>query len=301
LMHTGFRMGQQGVAHPVLGSMAAQAAGDRPDDLPAFVSLGASEFNGFGPGHLGAKAAPVRVDNPADGLPDLAPDDSLAGFDRRAGLLAELDRGFGAERPAASVAAHRTTLDRAARLMHSTKTAAFDLSKEPESVRQRYGSSKLAHQFLLARRLVESGVKFVELRQGGWDVHKDTVARTTALSQELDGPLAALLADLKQRGLLNSTLVIAMGEFGRNPANGSNHFGRAWTTLLAGGGLRHGQALGDTGKSGGTVESQPVRPGDFMATVQRALGMPWERDWQVAGRPIDRVAKDAAPVKELFG
>jgi uncharacterized protein (DUF1501 family) len=235
-------------------------------------------------------------------MSDLKPADGLAEFDARLGLLDQLNSDFLADHAAPSAQAHQVALGRASRLMHSPKTKAFDLSAEPAAVRSQYGSSRLAEPMLLARRLVESGVKFVEVRQGGWDVHKNTVPATKRLSEEFDTPFAALIADLKARGLLDSTLVIAMGEFGRNPANGSSHFSRAWTTVLAGGGLKHGQAIGDTGAGGGTVEKRPITPGDFMATVCKALGIDYTNDWQTgSGRPVPVVAKGATPVAELFG
>ena len=179
------------------------------------------------------------------------------------------------------------------RLMHSPKSKAFDLSGKPAAMRSAYGTTHIGNQMLLARRLIESGVKFVEVRQDGWDVHKDTVRRTVKLSEELDTPLAALIADLRQRGLLDSTLVIAMGEFGRNPQNGSSHFSRAWTTMLAGGGLKNGHAIGDTGPNGGTVEKHPVSPADFMATVCKALGIDSSKEWTTGtGRPVPMVATE---------
>jgi uncharacterized protein (DUF1501 family) len=186
--------------------------------------------------------------------------------------------------------------------MHTPKTKAFDLSAEPANIRSQYGGSKLGDQFLLARRLVETGVRFVELRQNGWDVHKNTASDTRKHSEELDSPLAALLADLKQRGRLDSTLVIVMGEFGRNPENGSSHYSRAWTTVLAGGGLQHGRAIGNTGSSGASVEDRPILPGDFLATVCQALRIDTSDDWQTpSGRPVPVVAHNAKPVTELFG
>ncbi len=299
LMHTGFRKGQNGVAHPVLGSIVAHELGDPKADLPNFISVGAAQFNGFGAGHLGPKFSPIRVEG--GGLEDLKPVGTLGEFDARSAILGDLNATFLQERSAESVQAHQVTLERASRLMHTTKTKAFDLTAESAAIRSQYGTGKLADQFLLARRLVESGVKFVELRQGGWDVHKDTVPKTKKLTEELDTPLAALIADLKQRGMLDGTLVIAMGEFGRNPANGSNHFSRAWSLLLAGGGLKHGRAIGDTGTTGGTVEKDPTGPGDFVATVCQAVGIDPKKEWALgSGRPIDLVSKGSKPVAELF-
>ena len=302
LMHTGFRKGQNAVAHPTLGSMVAKQLGDLSADLPNFISVGSPQFVGYGAGHLGPKYAPIRVDDLSTGLTDLKPAGSLADFDKRLSLLDEMNAAFLTDHTATSVQAHQVTIDRASRLMHTPRTKAFDLSAEPANVTEQYGSSRLGQSMLLARRLVESGVKFVEVRQGGWDVHKNTAPATKKLSEEFDTPFAALIADLKTRGMLDSTLVIAMGEFGRNPANGSNHFSRAWTTVLAGGGLKHGRVFGDTGASGGTVEKQPTGPGDFMATVCKAVGIDYTKEWQTgSGRPVPMVAKGATPVAELFG
>ncbi|HEX3151891.1 MAG TPA: DUF1501 domain-containing protein [Gemmataceae bacterium] len=302
LMHTGFRKGQNAVTHPTLGSIVAKQLGDPASDLPNFISVGSPQFVGYGAGHLGPKFAPIRVDDLGTGLTDLKPHGSLAEFDTKRSLLDEMNAAFLTDHMATSVQAHQVTIDRASRLMHTPKTKAFDLSAEPAKVKEEYGSSRLGQSMMLARRLVESGVKFVEVRQGGWDVHKNTAPTTKKLSEEFDTPFAALIADLKTRGMLDSTLVIAMGEFGRNPANGSNHFSRAWTTVLAGGGLKNGQAIGDTGGSGGTVEKHPTAPGDFMATVCKALGIDYTKEWQTgAGRPVPMVTKGAVPVAELFG
>jgi hypothetical protein len=301
LMHTGFRKGQNGVGHPVLGSMVAKELAKPETELPPFVSVGSPKYGGYGPGHLGPKFSPIRVDDPAGGLKDLAPAGSLKEFDDRAGLTAELNAEFLGTHQSRTAHAHEVMFSSAARLMHSPKTRAFDLSAEPAAVRDTYGRGQFGQSVLLARRLVESGVRFVEVRQDGWDVHKDTVNRTRKLSEVLDPAFAALVGDLKRRGLLDDTLVIVMGEFGRNPANGSSHFSRAWTTVLAGGGLKNGRAIGDTGGSGGTVERRPVSPGDFMATVCKALGVDHAQDWEAGnGRPLAKVAKGSQPVAELF-
>jgi uncharacterized protein (DUF1501 family) len=301
LMHTGFRKGQNGVAHPVMGSIVAHELAKDSSELPPFVSVGSPRFGGYGPGHFGPKFSPIRVDDPTGGLKDLAPVDSRSEFDDRAALVEELNADFLTNRPSRTALAHEVTFAAAARLMHSPKAKAFDVSTEPQGVRDAYGRGQFGQSVLLARRLVESGVRFVEVRQDGWDVHKDTVNRTKKLSDELDAPFATLLSELKSRGRLDDTLVICMGEFGRNPANGSSHFSRAWTAVLAGGGLKNGRAIGDTGNNGGTVESHPVSPGDFIATVCKALGVDYKQDWETStGRPVPRVAKGSNPVPELF-
>lgn len=297
LMHTGFRIGQGGVVHPSLGSIVAREIGKPDFELPNYVALG----GGLGPGHLGPKYAPIRVGAGRGGLPDLAPSDSMASFDKRAGLLDELDKAFLTDYQAPSVKAHQVTIQRAAKLMHSTKTKAFDISSEPPSVRSAYGDNNFGNGCLLARRLVEVGVPFVEVGLGGWDTHQNATDRVKRLSAQLDPAMGTLIGDLKQRGLLDSTLVIWMGEFGRSPGSGSNHYARAWTSVLAGGGLKHGQVIGSTGSKGSNVEKRPISCPDFMATVCKALGIDPAKDWIARGaRPVNKVGKGAKPIQELF-
>jgi hypothetical protein len=301
LMHTGFRKGQNGVAHPVLGSVVSHELAKAEAELPPFVSVGSPKYGGYGPGHLGPKFSPIRVDDATGGLKDLNPPVPLNEFDSRASLVEEMNAEFLRGHQSQTAHAHEVMFSQAARLMHSPKTKAFDVSAEPATVREAYGRGQFGQSVLLARRLVESGVRFVEVRQDGWDVHKDTVNRTKKLSDDLDPAFASLVHDLKTRGRLDDTLIICMGEFGRNPANGSSHFSRAWTTVVAGGGLKNGRAIGDTGGSGGTVEARPVSPGDFMATICKTLGVDYTRDWEISsGRPIPKVAKGSHPIAELF-
>lgn len=307
LMHTGFRAGQNGVVHPTLGSIVAAETNVDPTDLPSFVSIGieADANQQFGAGHLGPKFAPFRVSRAEGSVADLQPPDSIRGFERRASLLEELNSAFLADYQSPAVRAHEVTVQRAISLMHSTKTKAFDLSREPAGVRRAYGENGFGQGCLMARRLVEAGVPFVEVRHqlnGGWDVHKDTVNRTKKLSQTLDPGMATLISDLRRRDMLDSTLVVWMGEFGRQPSNSSGHFARAWTTVLAGGGLNHGQVIGNTGRTGGGVEDRPIRVGDFMATICQAIGVDTSTDWETrAGRPLPKLAKGAKVIDELFG
>lgn len=297
LMHTGFRQGQGGVVHPSLGSIVARELGQADFDLPNYVALG----NGLGAGHLGPKYSPIRVAAGRGGLPDLSPSDSMKDFDQGMSLVDEMDKAFLNDYQASPIKAHQVTVQRAARLMHSTKTKAFDISDEPTAVRDAYGNNQFGNGCLLARRLIEVGVPFVEVSLGGWDTHQNANDRVKKLSESLDPGMGTLLAELKQRNLLDNTLVIWMGEFGRTPGNGSNHFARAWTSVLAGAGLKHGQVIGSTGSKGGTVEERPINCPDFMATVCKALGIDPTKEWLVRGsRPMPKVAKGANAVKELF-
>ena len=179
------------------------------------------------------------------------------------------------------------------------EAAAFDLSKEPENMHELYGSSKFGKGCLLARRLVETGVKFVEVNLGGWDTHLDNFERVKKLSGTIDQPASALLDDLAARGMLDSTLVIWMGDFGRTPKintrgekPGRDHFPRAWTSWMAGGGVKGGRVIGRTDKQGGTVEDRPIAVIDFMATVCTLMGIdPTKQIQTPIGRPIRLVDK----------
>jgi hypothetical protein len=295
LMHTGYRQGSGGVVHPSLGAIVACDLGRADADLPNFVAVGGTQ----GPGYLGPRYAPLIVNDFERGLPDLKA--LTSDIDARASLVEELDRAFQEDYQAQSTHAHQTSFKRAVQLMHSDKTRAFELGNEPTKWRDAYGRTKFGQGCLLARRLVEAGVSFVEVVLGGWDTHNNTPARIKTLSEQLDNPMATLIADLKDRGLLDTTLVVWMGEFGRSPKSGQNHYARAWSTVLAGAGIKAGQVIGSTGDKGGDVVSQHISSPDFMATICKALGIDYTKNYMTrGGRPINKVAKDAKPVKELF-
>jgi Protein of unknown function (DUF1501) len=296
LMHTGFRQGSGGgMVHPSLGAMVAAELGRPEFELPNFVAVG----NTMGPGYLGPKYAPLIVNDFDRGLPDLKP--FTGDVDDRATLVEELDKAFLNDYQANSTRAHQASFQKALQLMHSNKTQAFELGRESDSVREKYGKGRFAQGCLLARRLVEAGVPFVEVTLPGWDTHQNANQRVKALSEQLDAPMAALIEDLKERGLLDSTLVIWMGEFGRSPKNGSQHFARAWTSILAGAGLKVGQVVGGTDASGADVKDRPISSADFMATVCKALGIDYSKEYVArGGRPMHKVDKGAKPVDQVF-
>jgi hypothetical protein len=296
LMHTGFRQGSGGgMVHPSLGAMVAAELGRPEFELPNFVAVG----NTMGPGYLGPKYAPLIVNDFDRGLPDLKP--FTGDVDERATLVEELDKAFLNDYQANSTRAHQASFQKALQLMHSNKTQAFELGREPDSVREKYGKGKFGQGCLLARRLVEAGVPFVEVTLPGWDTHQNANNRVKALSEQLDAPMATLIADLKERGLLDSTLVIWMGEFGRSPKNGSQHYARAWTSILAGAGVKVGQVVGGTDSSGADVKDHPISSADFMATVCKALGIDYTKEYIArGGRPMHKVDKGAKPVEQVF-
>ncbi len=306
-MHTGYREGVGGLTYPSLGAIASAELGDPNFPLPNFVSVGGK--TSYGAGFLGVRHQPLVVTDPERGVANLAPLDNMQQFGKRVGLLEDLDAGFARSRGAALSNDHRTTYRRAVTLMRYKEARAFDLAQESAASRAAYGRSKFGDGCLLARRLVEVGIPFVEVFHGGWDTHANNFPRVKALSREIDPPMSALIGDLKSRGLLDSTLVIWMGEFGRHPritskggqVAGRQHYPRAWTTVLFGGGITGGQVIGKTDREGAEIVERKVSGPDFLASVCKVLGIdPSKQNQTTIGRPIRIVEKGATPIKELF-
>lgn len=308
LMHTGYK--QVGsTAYPGLGCMVSAELGRADAQLPNFVTVDGgvdgNDANGpfrSVPAHLGPKHAPLHVADPAKGVENLKPDGTLEELDARAAALKRANERFLARAGGPAGAAHTSTYERALALLHSVEARVFDLDREPAAARAAYGDSKFGRACLLARRLVEAGTPFVEVVLGGWDDHGGAADPVKKRSKYMDPAMATLIADLKDRGLLDSTLVVWMGEFGRSPHdNGIAHYPRAWTALLAGGGLKLGQVVGRTDATGKTVEDRPVGAADFMATVFRALGIDPERTHQTPdGRPVALVERTGRAVDEVL-
>jgi uncharacterized protein (DUF1501 family) len=305
-LHTGYKEGVGGLVYPSLGSLVSSELGNPDFPLPNFVSIG---NRSFGSGFLGTRHQPLIVNDPTRGVENLRPGVGDGEFRDRIGLLEEMESAFHRDYQAGTAAAHHTTYQRAVTLMQSKEARSFDLSQETEATKSRYGGTKFGEGCLLARRLIETGVRFVEVGLGGWDTHQNNFARVKQLSQQVDPAMSALLTDLKERGLLDSTLVIWMGEFGRTPKintkggdkPGRDHYPRAWSTLLFGGGIKGGQVVGKTDKEGATVVERPVSTIDFMATVCKTLGIDYtKKNSTPIGRPIRIVDKGEAPIKELF-
>ncbi|HTU90004.1 MAG TPA: DUF1501 domain-containing protein [Gemmataceae bacterium] len=305
-MHTGYKEGQGGLSYPSLGSIVSAEIGRPEAAMPNYVAVG---NRSYGAGFLGVHHAPLIVNAPARGVENLKPMVNGGHFDDRLGLLQEMESAFYRDFKADASADHKTTYQRAVTLMQSKEAKAFDLSREPASSREAYGSSRFGEGCLLARRLVESGVSFVEVTLGGWDTHQNNFERVKQLSRQVDPAMSALVHDLKQRGLLDSTLIIWMGEFGRTPRMnkrgakpGRDHYPRAWSTLLLGGGIKGGQVIGKTDQEGAAVVERPISALDFLATVCEVLGIDWKKQNHTPiGRPIRIVDKGANPIKELLG
>jgi hypothetical protein len=310
-LHTGYQKRAGGVAFPSLGAIVSRELGRRDFPLPNFVCLGAGPRHATRSGLLGPDFQPLDVLDPERGTDNLKPLVGADEFARQHALLARLNASFQESYRSEAAQAHTSALSRAVQLMMADQRQAFDLSDESEAVRDRYGRGSFGQGCLMARRLMESGVRFVEVFLGdgvGWDTHRDNFPRTKALSTEADAGMAALLEDLQARGRLDSTLVIWMGEFGRSPqitsGGGRNHWARAWSTVLAGGGIRGGQVVGRTDRDGAEVLDRPISVTDFLATVCTILGIDYKRQNRAQGveRPIPIVdtTKPISLISELL-
>jgi hypothetical protein len=332
LMRTG-RVPGGPIQYPSLGAFVGKEL-DRPDaELPSFVSVAPIRQlsqDAYGPGFLGPRYAPLVVgenagpvgNQPGDALDrqlrvqDLdRPGNVSAGRDRdRVALLEEIESDFAADRPGVPAESHRTAYSRAVTLMRSAAVKAFDLSGEKPALRDRYGRNLFGQGCLLARRLIEHGVPFIEVnltavsaQNGafGWDTHTNNFDNVKRLCEVLDPAWATLLDDLKDRGLLETTTIVWMGEFGRTPLingnNGRDHWANSWSAAIAGGGIKGGQVVGKTSDDGMTVKDRPVTVPDFLATVVSAVGLdPASQNLSNVGRPIRLVEASAKPLTEVL-
>jgi hypothetical protein len=324
--HSGY-VPQGAIRYPTFGSLVSKELGQRESELPSFVSIApyrALAPAAYAPGFLGSQYAPLLVGENAgqqtDGKYDLKVADlehptKLASttIDSRLSLMNSLNKRFLSEHEQPVAASYKSAYERAVKLMRSDAAKAFNLDDEPAAVRDAYGRSPFGQGCLLARRLVERGVPFVEVTLGGltdnglgWDTHAENFDGVRKLSEVLDPAWATLMNELRDRGLLESTLIVWMGEFGRtpkiNPSGGRDHYPQAWSTVLAGGGIHGGQAYGRTSADGTTVEDKPVTIPDLLATVCTALGIdPMNQNDSNVGRPIRVVDPAAKPIKEIAG
>jgi hypothetical protein len=330
MAHTGY-LPQGPIRYPTLGSLLSKELTAPETELPGFVAIAPNRFLGqgaYGPGFLGPQYAPLVVGDPTQtpvpnqGMSaDLSvrniklPDGiEFAQADARLGLLDVLETGFQQTRAASGVESHRTAYHKAVKMMRSAAVGAFNLEEEEATLRDAYGRNPFGDACLLARRLVERGVSFIEVSlngvQGnagiGWDTHNDNFNAVQQLCGVLDPAFGTLIDDLNQRGLLDSTLVLWMGEFGRTPAinamTGRDHFPVAWSSVMCGGGIRGGQVIGKTAADGMTVEERPVPMADYLATICLALGLdPTKQNMSNVGRPIRLADPAAKPITELVG
>lgn len=304
-MRTGFRDGQGGVAWPSLGSICSQEIGNATADLPSYVAIAERRDRSHGPGFLGTRQQPLFVLNPSRGVENLAAIGEPQQVAARLDLLNDLQQGFAREYRSSISSDHKTVYAKAVQMMRSAMAKAFDISQEPAAMRERYGKNRFGEGCLLARRLLEADVKYVEVGLEGWDTHFENNDQIRKLCGMLDPGMTAFITDLEERGLLEETLVVWMGEFGRSPkfkGKGRDHYAKAWTTMFMGGGVQGGQVIGRTDAVGATVEDRPVSVADFMFTICQILGIDPQKETTLAdGRPVKFVDKDPKPLVELTG
>ncbi|HEY1377761.1 MAG TPA: DUF1501 domain-containing protein [Gemmataceae bacterium] len=293
-----------GIKFPAFGSLVAKEIGPPDFDLPSFVSIGRRDT--IGSGFLGMQYAPFSVQDP-NRMPnnaELPGGVSSQRFNRRLGLLKDLEKDFADAGAGHQVESHQALYQGAAQLVLSPRLKAFDLSQEKDAARDRYGKNPFGQGCLLARRLVETGVTFVEVESDGWDTHRENFDTTKNLSGPVDQGFAALVADLKDRGMLDKTLIVWMGEFGRTPRingqNGRDHYPRAFSVALAGGGVKGGRVIGATSSDGLSIAERPVTVPDLFTTFCHALQInPRKENHGPLDRPV-KIVDGGQPVAELF-
>ncbi len=329
--HCGY-LPQGPIHYPTFGSLIAHELGSDEAEIPNFVSIAANRVfspQAYDPGFLGARLAPLMVGRGAGAaaapggegkdddlkVEDLHPAREIApeAVDARLEQLRAMNQRFFDRYGGPPALSYRAAYDRAVRLMKSEAASAFSLDEEPAAVRDAYGRNRFGQGCLLARRLVERGVPFVEVTLSGvdqqmlgWDTHAENFDRVRQLSQVLDPAWGTLTEDLQQRGLLENTLIVWMGEFGRtpkiNPAGGRDHYPQVWSAVLAGGGIKGGQVVGKSSADGMTVEDRPVAIPDLLATICLGLGIdPQTQNVSNVGRPIRIVDPVAQPLKDIVG
>jgi len=320
------------IQYPTMGSLFSKELGSESSDLPNFVAIAPyTQFSpgAYGPGFLGPRYAPLVVGDGNRIVPganrmnydqslgvknlDLAGGINEYRADARLALLGDLEADFARDRPGLIADSHREAYAAAVRMMRSEAVQAFQLDREPDKLRDAYGRNQFGQACLLARRLIERDVPFVEVSLNGvannqtfaWDTHQQNFTAVKGLLGVLDPAWATLMKDLKDRGRLDSTLIVWMGEFGRtpkiNPQTGRDHFPAAWTTVLSGGGIHGGQVIGKTSPDGMKVDDRPVSVQDLFATLCSALDLdPMKQNLSNVGRPIRLADPTAKPLTEIL-
>jgi hypothetical protein len=294
-MQTGWR-NTGPISAPSLGSIVSHELGPvpmkraQPDGLPPYISIGR---DGYPAGHFGPAYKPTVVWDPNQppenlGLPAGITDKI---FDRRLSLLRTIEEGLSGDSLSRRLSGGRNS---AVKFMRSSQRAAFDLNQESDKIRDSYGRSRFGQGCLLARRLVETGVRFVQVTSENFDQHSDHYPRQIELFQQLDLGMSRLIVDLEERGLLDSTVIVAAGEFGRTPTFNSNkgrdHWIQGYSVAMAGGGFQGGAVHGSTTLKGKDVEEDPVSIPDLMATLCKATGIdPNKEYYDRFNRPIKLV------------
>ena len=312
LVRTGYSPSPS-VRYPTWGSVVARDREEFESDLPSFVRIGRPRITtrDVDSGVLGVRYNPFKIDIAGQLPPNLTPSVGADVVRRRLALAEQLDGDFARAGAPAAVSEKKQVYDRTARLVLSPRAGVFDLSKEPEPLRDAYGRTNFGQGCLLARRLVEQGVSFVEvistgsISDQGWDTHKLGFEQTAPLCHEADPGYATLLTDLADRGLLEKTLVVWMGEFGRTPKlksdGGREHYAEGWPVCLSGAGVRGGQVIGATDPDGIKVTDRPVSVQDLFQSFCHVLGIDPKHEYLTTDRRPIKNVDGGQIIRELFG
>ncbi len=299
LMHTGYARAAN-VRFPEIGSVVSKYCGDPKSDLPNFVKI--SSNGNAGAGFLGPQYQPFSLDRDG-GLPTFSTSRLESNIEARRHALRDfMEQTFAENHKASPLQMHREAYDRARRLQNVRHV--FDNDAEWDKSRDRYGDTKFGRRCLIARTLIESGVSFVEVGQSGYDTHADNFTGHKSRVPTMDQAWSALLDDLQDRGMLDDTLVVWMGEIGRTPRinnrSGRDHYVRSWSAALAGGGVKGGLVYGASDKDGVDVKDNPVTEGDFFATIYKALGVDPATENYSGVRPIPLAPFGHNVVKDIL-
>jgi hypothetical protein len=293
------------IRHPSLGSWALHVQGKASRDLPGFVLVGNGNEHP-GAGFLDPSVTPVPVADPALGLENTVRPAYLTekNFNRRLALADKIDADFRRRFAGPQVEAYDQMYKDAVRLLGSVDLEAFDIAKESEQTRERYGTSPFGQGCLLARRLVEAGVRCVEVEYGKWDMHREIFEELPESAGNLDAGMSALVTDLEKRGLLSSTLVVLATEFGRTPRinenAGRDHHPAVFSCVLAGAGVKGGAVHGASDERGFKPDKDAVSVPDFLTTVAAACGLPYDKEFMAPnGRPF-KIGGGGKPIKAVL-
>jgi uncharacterized protein (DUF1501 family) len=311
LVRTGYPL-SPAVRYPTFGAVLARDREKIEGDLPNFVRIGRPRITtrDVDSGVLGVRYNPFKVDQSGSLPPNLLPEVGADVVRRRLALAERLDAEYAKAGGAAAVAEKQAVYQRTARMVLSPRVGVFDLSGEPDKLRDAYGRTNFGQGCLLARRLVEQGVSFVEVistgptGDQGWDTHKSGFKENPLLCDEVDPAYSTLLADLADRGLLENTLVVWMGEFCRTPKfkpdGGREHYSEGWQVGFSGAGVRGGQVIGATDADGVKVTDRPLSVGDLFMTFCRVLSIDPSEEYVTADRRPIKIVEHGEVIRELF-
>lgn len=301
------RRDEPNVKYPDLGAILARELGRAESQVPDYVNFyTGTEGRGSAvsqSGFLGARYNSMFLteQNIPANLQRLAEISELD-HQERGDLRNLLSTQFARGRESAVLASHNEAYSRVRGLMASEKL--FDISQEPQSIRDQYGPTLFGEQTLIARRLVEAGVPFVKVGRGWWDSHGQNFETHLELVTELDNVMSALIDDLGQRGLLDNTLIVTLSEFGRTPtinaSLGRDHFASAWSSTLTGCGVKGGAVYGASDEDGRTVKDNPVGAAELFATIFQAVGIDHQKEYHLGSRPLPLTDPGTQPIRDIL-